>query len=141
MGESYTLADFTTPGWIDRPEYSGFQGIGKDHVRRLHAARGDLIDVALFGRGSYDGLFRHIAFVHIDNLRFWLFIYEVNSWTAERLGVHEISTVSPCFAITGRTFDGVTEVQACPDHSPFPEAIIEQMQWALDYLARKGWTG
>jgi hypothetical protein len=141
MGESYTLDDFTRPGWIDRPEYSAYQGIGKDRVRQLHAARGGLVEVAPFGGDGLNGMFAHVAFVHLEMSRFLLFIYDVKSWNQKRVGVFEINTVAPCFAVIGRTFDGVTEVQACPDNSPFPEQIIEQMRWTLDYLAKKGWDG
>ncbi len=121
--ESYTLADFGVPGWMDREEYREYQGIDIDHVRSLH-------------RKGQEHLFGdNIAFVEISGLSFVISLYEIVSWD-EKLHAR---TVAPSFRIHGTTFDGIREVQACADTSPTPEMIIEQMKFAIDFCDERGW--
>lgn len=123
MTDTYTLQDFNTPGWIDRDEYREYQGIKVAHIRALHENAEELA----FGES--------VAFLKTTGLSFEIWLYEVVAGYAGG----EIYTLLPSFLILGTTFDGIREVQACPDASPIPEIIIEQMQFTLDLCKKRGW--
>lgn len=123
MPESYTLADFSKPDWMDRDEYRDWQGIGIEHIRALHAR----CEEHKFGES--------IAFLDTEGLRFEIWIYALITWTQE----NEIRSVIPSFWVMGTTFDGVREVQASVDSAPMPEEIIEQMTWVLKFCEDRGW--
>jgi hypothetical protein len=122
--ESYVLADFNREEWMDRPEYCEYQGIALTHLKRLHA--GAELHVC-------DG---HIAFVAVKRSTFEIWLYDIVTWTYE----HVVRSALPSFLVLGRTWEGVTEIQACPAVSPLPDQIIAQMQWVKAFVAEKGWV-
>lgn len=122
--ESYTLADFSHEDWMLRPEYCQYQGVAIEHLKHLHRdAELHICD-------------EHIAFVETDAWQcFTIWLYDIVTWD-HTLAVR---TVQPSFRVLGRTWEGVTEVQACPADAPPPDVIIAQMQWTLEFIDSKGW--
>ena len=122
--ETYTLEDFSREDWMERPEYCEYQGVALEHLKRLHAdSELHICD-------------EHIAFVEQDtHARFLIWLYDIVQWTAD----FGVASAQPSFRVLGRTWEGVTEVQAAPANSPLPDVIIAQMQWVLDFTAAKGW--
>jgi hypothetical protein len=133
VADTFTLNDFTKSAWAERPPYDSYCGVGLDHVKALHEATGHLLsmEVLTFGSRTY-----HVAFVHLDAFtQFTIYLYEVAWWTAE-LG---IGTLTPSFVVFGRTWEGITEVQASPAFMPLPHGIVEQMEWVQQVVEAKGW--
>ena len=78
----------------------------------------------------------HVAFVGTDTkCCFEIWLYEIMWWDCMRA----VRTALPSFCVLGRTWEGVTEVQACPAYSPYPEDIVAQMQWVIEFVDAKGW--
>jgi hypothetical protein len=131
MVDSYTLDDFSTSEWMERPEYCEYQGISQSHLlfdlHKSHVAH--LITPQ--GRAA-----EHMAFVHVERMGFTIWLYDVVSWDEQ----WSIRTLLPSFRIYGRTFEGVTEVQACPAVSPLPTSIVEQMEWVQSFVVKQGWS-
>ena len=124
MTETYTLADFSHDEWMDRPEYREYHGIAIEHLMTLH--EGAELHVCE----------SHIAFVSTDTRQqFELWLYDIITWDSD----HAVSTAMPSFRVLGRTWEGVTEVQACPADCPMPAGIVQQMQWVMDYVEQRGW--
>lgn len=123
QAETYTLKDFSRVEWMERPEYCEYQGIGIDHLKTLHPGE-ELHECA-----------EHIAFVDAGENMFCITIYDIVTWSPE----YKARTATPSFVVIGRTWEGITEVQACPAISPLPSEIIAQMEWVIRFANEKGW--
>ena len=127
--DTFRLDEFANDAWMERREYREYQGIGAAHLDAMHEARGCLLSREIVGE------LEHLAYVHLESVQFSVWIYEVNTWSAESA----IRTLDPCFIAFGTTYDGIREIQACPAVNALPAGIIQQMQWLLAFCDAKGW--
>ena len=129
MEDTFKLDEFRSDAWLDREEYRDYRGVGAEHLDALHGANGGLLSREIIGDRE------HLAYVHLEGVRFSVWIYEASTWTA----ANEIRTVHPCFIAFGTTYDGIREIQACPAVNALPSGIIQQMQWLVAFCDAKGW--
>lgn len=130
--ETYTLSDFGTESWMDRSEYSSCQGICLNYVRSLHEGS----DVYFSTPDEFEFV-NHVFFVNVDKSRkFEIWTYNIISWGCDNKPI----AVLPTFLVFGRTWEGITEVQASPVTMPMPDGIIEQMKWVNNFCGLKGWA-
>jgi hypothetical protein len=121
MEQTYTIAEFTTGEWSERPEYA-CEDIAFSHVKTLHEAADNFADQGRCGETDY-WYFLEIR----NNAAFEFYIYSAE-------GIHKNKSiphsVEPFIWIYGTLGDGVRE---CSGGQNFNGNLLE-MSAALTWL-------
>lgn len=128
--ETYTLDDFTTGEWSERPEYAEGE-LSFSHVERLHMDQDDFVEDGACGKGKYWFFLHQSSEVHFE---FYLY------WADPGGNCQRPSFVEPFLWVYGTTFDGVRE---CSGGQNFPGDLLsmaEALQWLHSYCCRR-WQG
>lgn len=126
--QTFTLDEFTTGAWIDRPEYSSDQ-ICFEHITQLHEAHDGFIEWGQCGETGY------LFFLHMHGeFSFQFYLYQVCSWEV-RSG--KISRVDPFFWVYGRTFDGIKECSGAQNFSGNLLEMAKVLGWVHEYCCSR----
>lgn len=129
----FTLDDFVTAKYQDLPQYLHYPGIEIELIHSLHRSKGGLESEGQF----YDrpDMPEHAWFMHVEDLRFDLYIYDVNSWTMD----FAVRTVDPFVYIHGTTFDGVRATWFSNTESCDLKGMSDALRAAHQMLEQRGW--
>ena len=125
--ETYTLAEFTTGTWSDRPEYSSVC-IGFDRIVALHSAESDFV-------GQFQcGETRFKMFLHSRNeITFEAYLYEVGGWDQHSAPLE----AEPVIWLCGTSFDGFRECSGGQNFSSDPLNLAAALVWSHQFFCER----
>jgi len=128
--ESFTINDFTSKDWLDRPEYIDGDGIAISHLIAMHEKNNPYTSLQMF-----EALENQIyVFKYLIGLEWRIYVYSTN--------IHDdlsITTCTPLTMLYGTTYDGVRETYQAPCLSEPPEFLARVYDWVAQQIADNGW--
>lgn len=127
--ESYSLDEFSTGAWADRPEYAS-QAPGFDHVQAVHCGAGALVDNGPCGTTGY------WYFLHFERaVAFQYYLYNADGHTAGR---SKPVWLEPFFWVYGSIGDGARECSGGQNFSGTLPDMADALRW-VDGDIKKRW--
>ena len=128
MPQTYTLDEFTTGAWSDRPEYSSEQICFK-HITQLHKVSDDFVESGKCGETDY-----WFFLTMRSEVTFEFYLYDACSW--REIGVVPLEA-EPFVWVYGTVFDGVRECSGGENFSGNLKNMAQALGWLHSDCCRR----